>query len=62
VGPKDLTVEVRSAQLPRYRYFRTAFCGVLRAGFKFVGTKAAYVNVASWDAATDRFFVRAAWA
>jgi hypothetical protein len=62
VGPKDLAIEVRSARLPHFNYFRNGFCGVVRAGFKFVGIRVAYVKVARWDRATDRFTVRAAWA
>ena len=61
VGPKDLTVEVRGAQLSQFQYFRTAFTGVVRAGFKFVGVRAAYVNQSPWDEKLDRFVMRAAW-
>ncbi|MEY4514767.1 MAG: hypothetical protein RLZZ450_6889 [Pseudomonadota bacterium] len=61
VGPKDLTIEVRSAKLPQFVYFRTAFCGVVRAGFKYVGVRTAYVRVSSWDERADRFVMRAAW-
>ncbi|MFT3927488.1 MAG: hypothetical protein QM778_33450 [Myxococcales bacterium] len=61
VGPKDLTIEIRHASLPRYAYFRTAFCGVVRAGYKYVGVRAAYVRVADWNEAQDRFLMRAAW-
>jgi hypothetical protein len=61
VGPKDLMIEIRSARLPRYAYFRTAFCGVVRAGYKYVGVRTAYVRAAQWDATNDRFVMRAAW-
>lgn len=61
VGPKDLTVEVRGSQLAQFVYFRTGFTGVVRAGFKFVGVRAAYVNQSPWDAKLDRFVMRAAW-
>jgi hypothetical protein len=61
VGPKDLTVEVAGAQLPQFEYFRTAFTGVVRAGFKFVGVRASYVHQSPWDARLDRFVMRAAW-
>ena len=61
VGPKDLTVEVRGAQVSQFAYFRTGFTGVVRAGFKFVGVRAAYVNESPWDAARDRYVMRAAW-
>lgn len=60
-GPKDLTIEVRAARLPQFEYFRTAFCGVVRAGFKYVGVRTAYVRIASWDEAKERFVMRAAW-
>jgi len=62
VGPKDLAIEVCSARLPHFQYFRNGFCGVVRAGFKFVGVRVAFVKVTRWDRATDRFAMRAAWA
>ena len=61
VGPKDLTVEVRGAQVSQFGYFRTAFTGVVRAGFKFVGVRAAYVHESPWDGVNDRYVMRAAW-
>lgn len=61
VGPKDLTIEVRNALLPRIPYFRAGFCGVVRAGYKYVGARVAYVRVSQWDAARDRLVMRAAW-
>ena len=61
VGPKDLMIDIRSARLPQFEYFRTAFCGVVRAGFKYVGVSVAYVRIARWEAAHDRFVMRAAW-
>jgi hypothetical protein len=60
-GPKDAAIEVLGAQLPRYQYFRTGFCGVVRAGFKLGGVEVAYVKVSRWDRAADRFVMRAAW-
>lgn len=60
-GLKDLTIEVRAARLPQFEYFRTAFCGVVKAGFKYVGVRTAYVRITSWDEARDRFVMRAAW-
>jgi hypothetical protein len=60
-GPKDLTIEIRSALLPRFAYFRHAFCGVVRAGFKYVGTRVAYVKLGRWDPRTDSFSMHAAW-
>jgi hypothetical protein len=62
VGPKDLTVEVLGGRCSQYQYFRTAFTGVVRAGFKFVGVRAAYVNEGPWDSRRDSFVMRAAWA
>lgn len=61
VGPKDLTIELRGAQLTRFEYFRTAFIGVVRAGFKLVGVRAAYVKHGTWQASSDRFVMNAAW-
>jgi hypothetical protein len=61
VGPKDLTIEVSKAGLPSFSYFRTAFCGVVKAGYKYVGVRAAYVRVTQWDPSRDRFVMRAAW-
>ncbi len=62
VGPKDLTIDIRGARVTSSAYFRSAFCGVVRAGFKYVGVRAAYVRVESWEAKTDRFVMSAAWA
>jgi hypothetical protein len=61
VGPKDLTIEVRGCPVAQFNYFRTGFTGVVRAGFKFVGVRAAYVNQSPWDAKLGRFVMRAAW-
>jgi hypothetical protein len=61
VGPKDLLIEIAGASLPRFEYFRYGFCGVVRAGFKYVGVRMAYVRVAQWDASRDVFVMRAAW-
>ena len=61
VGPKDLTIELRGARLTRFEYFRTAFIGVVRAGFKLVGVRAAYVKHGTWQASADRFVMSAAW-
>ena len=61
VGPKDLTIEIVGAAIPRYQYVREGFCGVVRAGYKYVGVRAAYVRVAQWDPAKDKFVMRAAW-
>jgi hypothetical protein len=61
VGPKDLTIELLAARVTRYEYFRTAFIGVVRAGFQLVGVRAAYVKHGSFQASADRFVLRAAW-
>jgi hypothetical protein len=61
VGPKDLTIDMLAARLPRYDYFRTAFVGVVRAGFKFVGVRTAYVKQGAWQPERDRFVIQAAW-
>jgi hypothetical protein len=60
-GPKDAAIEVLSSQLPHYQYFRTGFCGVVRAGFKLAGVEVVYVKVSRWDRGADRFVMRAAW-
>jgi hypothetical protein len=60
-GPKDALIEVRSAVLPRFAYFRAAFCGVVRAPFKLVGVRMVHVKVERWNATTDTFVMRAAW-
>jgi hypothetical protein len=60
-GPKDLTVEVRKACLTQFEYFRVGFCGVVRAGFKVVGVRTAYVKIVAWGGSQDRFVIRAAW-
>lgn len=62
VGPKDLLIEVSRMGLPRFAYFRTAFCGVVKSGYKYVGVRAAYVRVSTWDERSDRLVMRAAWA
>jgi hypothetical protein len=60
-GPKDVTIEVRSAVIPRFEYFRVGFSGVVRAGFKFVGVKNPYVNIVRWNERKDEFTMHAAW-
>jgi hypothetical protein len=60
-GPKDLEVEVRGMPLSRYAYFRTAFNGVVRAGFVFSGVRTSYVKQRSHDADAQSFILRAAW-
>jgi hypothetical protein len=62
VGPKDLTIEIRGARLSSSSYFRRGFCGVVRAGYKYVGVRAAYVKIGGWDPRSDRFVMSAAWA
>jgi hypothetical protein len=60
-GPKDVTIEIRSAVIPRFQYFRIGFSGVVRAGFKFVGVANPYVNIVQWNAKKDEFAMHAAW-
>jgi hypothetical protein len=60
-GPKDLTIEILGARLSRSLYFRTGFCGVVRAGYKYVGVRGAYVKISQWDERKDRFVMNAAW-
>jgi hypothetical protein len=61
VGPKDLTIEIRLAAPLHSPYFRRAFCGVVRAGFKYVGGRATHVRIARWEEPQSRFVMRAAW-
>ncbi|MDB4990882.1 MAG: hypothetical protein JWN04_6060 [Myxococcaceae bacterium] len=61
VGPKDLTIEIRGASLCHFAYFRHALCGVVRAAYKYVGVRVAYVRIAGWNADQDSFCMRAAW-
>jgi hypothetical protein len=61
LGPKDLTVEICGAPPLEFQYFRTAFTGVVRAGFKLAGVRAAYVNETPWNPGSERFLMRAAW-
>ena len=60
-GPKDVTIEIRGAVIPRFEYFRVGFCGVVRNGFKFVGVANPYVNIVQWSKAKDEFSMHAAW-
>ncbi len=62
VGPKDLTIELKGARLTRFEYFRSAFAGVVRASFRFIGVRAAYVKQGPWLGNVDRFVMSAAWA
>jgi hypothetical protein len=61
VGPKELMIEIRLTGVLHSAYFRQAFCGVVRAGYKYVGTRAAYVRIARWESNVERFVMRAAW-
>lgn len=60
-GPKDIAVEILGANLPRFAYFRTAFTGIIRAGFKVVGVRTAYVHDGPWDSRADRFVLKGSW-
>jgi hypothetical protein len=60
-GPKDVTIEVSAAVIPRFEYFRIGFSGVIRNGFKFVGVTNPYVNIVKWDEKRDEFTMHAAW-
>jgi hypothetical protein len=61
VGPKDALIEVRCAVLPRFEYFRHAFCGVVSAGVRFGGARTAFVRAVAWDSVADCLVMRAAW-
>ena len=60
-GPKDATIEICGAVIPRFEYFRVGFSGVVRNGFKFVGVANPYVNIVQWSKAKDEFSMHAAW-
>jgi hypothetical protein len=61
VGPKELTIEIRLAGVLHSSYFRQAFCGVVKAGYKYVGARAVYVRIVRWESGSERFVMRAAW-
>jgi hypothetical protein len=61
-GPKDVSVEILGAKVTQFTYFRTAFTGIIRAGFKVAGVRVGYVHDGPWDGRTDRFVIRASWA
>jgi hypothetical protein len=61
LGPKDVSVELLKAQIPRYAYCRTAITGIFRLGLKIGGARTAYISPGTYDERDDRFIVRAAW-
>ncbi len=61
LGPKDLSVELLQARVPRFAYCRTAITGIFRLGLKLGGARSAYVSPGTYDERADRFVVRAAW-
>jgi hypothetical protein len=60
-GPKDLDIEVRGLPLVRLPYFRTAFCGVVRAGIAFAGVRSALVKQKSHRTEENVYLMHAAW-
>lgn len=61
VGPKDIELEVRGAQLTRYGYFRGAFVGVVRAALQLGGTRAEVVKEAGFRENADVFTIAGSW-
>jgi hypothetical protein len=61
LGPKDLSIELRSAVMPRSQYFRGTFMGNVRAALKMLGTKALHVRAKPYDAKNDRFTVHVSY-
>ena len=61
VGPKDVELEVRGAELTRYSYFRCAFVGVVRAALLLGGVRAEVVKEASFRESTDVFTIAGSW-
>lgn len=61
VGPKDVVLEVRGAQLTRYSYFRRAFVGVVRAALQLGGTRAEVVKEAGFRENADVFTIAGSW-
>jgi hypothetical protein len=60
-GPKDVTIDMRSAVIPRFEYVRVGFTGLFRGGFKFVGVANPHINIVQWNERKDEFTVHAAW-
>jgi Protein of unknown function (DUF2378) len=60
-GPKDLDIEVRGLPLVRLPYFRTAFCGVVRAGIAFSGVRSAHVKPRIHRPEDGQYVMHAAW-
>jgi hypothetical protein len=60
-GPKDVTIEICGAAVPRFEYFRLGFSGVIRNGFRFVGVTRVHVNIVRWNEQKDALTMHAAW-
>jgi hypothetical protein len=58
IGPKDLIIDIRGGQLPRFEYFRVAFCGVVTAAMKLGGAKSVQVICHSWSSSGDQLKMR----
>lgn len=61
LGPKDMSIELRAAVLPRSRYFRGTLIGNVRAAIKLLGTKALYIKQLPYDERADRFTVQVSY-
>jgi hypothetical protein len=60
-GPKDMTIELRAAVLPKSRYFRGTFIGNVRAAYKLIGTRTLYIKQLPYDEKRDVFTVQVSY-
>jgi hypothetical protein len=60
-GPKDMTIELRSAVMTKSRYFRGTFIGNVRAAIKLLGTRALYIKQLPYDEKSDTFTVQVSY-
>lgn len=60
-GPKDMSIELRSAVLSKSRYFRGTYMGNVRAAIKLLGTRALYIKALPYDEKADCFTVQVSY-
>lgn len=60
-GPKDMSIELRSAVMSKARYFRGTYIGNVRAAIKLLGARAQYVKALPYDVKADRFTVQVSY-
>jgi hypothetical protein len=61
LGPKDLSIELRSAVMSKSRYFRGTYVGNVRAAIKLLGTRALHIKQLPYDEKSDRFTVHVSY-